>query len=195
MKKSLYIFILISTAISFAFLSCASNPKVIEPNASLSLLSQADVKSGYFGATQNENPYMEPVGILRGRPTEFVVIKLDFSTASEAIVTFSATLKNEKGDRLAELKTQDEMFSFWTGWEGDVLLNRQRELNIRQTYLPASSFEAKPGKYTYYAVLMAKYPIERPSVIHAELNVSGLNPVILDMPLPDSSVGRPKSIF
>ncbi len=181
--------------IAIVLVSCASSPKNNEPKASLSILSQEDIKNGYLGSNPNENPYMEPLSLVRGRQTEFVIVRMNISIASEASVNFYANVRNENGENLAELKTKDEFFRFWQGWQGDPILNRQRELNIQQTYIPASDFSLKPGNYTYYAVLMAKYPIPRPAKIHAELNVSGISPAILDIPLADPSVGRPKGLF
>lgn len=181
--------------IAIVLVSCASSPKNNEPKASLSILSQEDIKNGYLGSNPNENPYMEPLSLVRGRQTEFVIIRINISISSEASVNFYASVKNETGENLADLKTKDEFIRFWQGWQGDPILNRQRELNIQQTYIPASDFSLKPGNYTYYAVLMAKYPIPRPAKIHAELNVSGISPAILDIPLADPSVGRPKGLF
>jgi len=192
-KKYFLAFALILIAI--ALVSCASSPKNNEPKASLSILSQEDIKNGYLGSNPNENPYMEPLSLVRGRQTEFVIIRINISISSEASVNFYASVKNETGENLADLKTKDEFIRFWQGWQGDPMLNRQRELNIQQTYIPASDFSLKPGNYTYYAVLMAKYPIPRPAKIHAELNVSGVSPAILDIPLADPSVGRPKGLF
>jgi hypothetical protein len=184
MRKYFY-GVLITVVLCGAFFSCAGDPKLSQPSASLALVPQTGIKNGILGTNQQENPYMEPYGILRGRPTEFVVIRLDYAVSEAKNVAFKASVTNDKGEPLATLKTEEQMRTFWLDWQGDPPLNAQRNTTLSQTYIPDVFFSTKPGKHFYYAVLAAKSPIERPATVRAELRIDGMDPVTLEMPLPD----------
>lgn len=194
MKNRIILFSVVSLLIIIVA-SCSTLPRDSTPSTSLTMISQKDIKSGYLGTNQDENPYVEPMNLLHNRQTEFVIIKIEFVTNIKTDVSFWAVVKDEQGKDIADLKSYEDMINFWSFWKGDGTLNNQRSLNIDQTYIPDFGFTAKPGKHIYYAVLMAKYPIARPAIVHAELSVGDLKPVILNEQLPDASVGRPKTIF
>lgn len=181
--------------IGILLVSCATAPSSINPYASLTLVKPNEVVNGYLGQTQNENPYIEPVSVLKGKTTEFVIVKLEINAPKDAYVRFAATLVNGKNEVIATLKTTEDMYAFWDVWAGDVVLNKQRTLTIKQTYLPDTYFNVKPGKNFYYAVLMGKYPLERPAALHAEMYVDGMDPVKLDAPLYDQIKSKTLGLF
>ena len=175
--------------------SCASAPKPSSPSASVAYVPLTDLKDGFLGSTQNENPYIEPVSVFRGRTTEFVVLKIDYFSSVAANVSFSADIVGEKGESVASLKTLEEMRAFWEQWGSNRISNEERSLTLEQTYVPDLYFASKPGAHSYYAVLMAKFPIQRPATLRAEVRVDGVAPATLDIPLPEPASSKLLGLF
>ena len=175
--------------------SCASAPKPSAPSSSVAYVPLANLKDGFLGSTQNENPYIEPVSVFRGRTTEFVVLRIDYYSPVAANVSFSADIVGEKGESVASLKTLDEMRAFWDQWSSSRTSNEERSLTLEQTYIPDLYFASKPGAHSYYAVLTAKFPIQRPATLRAELRVDGVAPAVLDIPLPEPASSKLLGLF
>ena len=175
--------------------SCASAPRLSTPSSSVVYVPLADLKDGFLGPTQNENPYIEPVSVFRGRTTEFVVLRIDYYSPVAANVSFSADIVGEKGESVASLKTLDGMRAFWDQWGSSRVSNEERSLTLDQTYVPDLYFESKPGAHSYYAVLTAKFPIQRPATLRAELRVDGIAPAVLDIPLPEPASSKLLGLF
>ncbi len=182
-------------ALCCLFASCASAPKLGTPSSSVAYVPLADLKDGFLGSTQNENPYIEPVSVFRGRTTEFVVLRIDYYSPVATNVSFSADIVGEKGESVASLKTLEEMHAFWDQWGSSGSSKEERSLTLDQTYVPDLYFESKPGAHNYYAVLTAKFPIQRPSTLRAELRVDGIAPAVLDIPLPEPASSKLLGLF
>lgn len=172
-------------ALAAALSSCATAKPVLEPSVSIKLVHQKDVKSGVLGNNQQENPYMQPSSIIRKQEDEFVVLRLFVNVPEKADVSVKASVLQADGTQGAVLQTRESLQDFWTKWEGDPILNKNRSITLDQTYIPDTYFVAGKGRNDYYIVLIGKYPIPRPARVQAEVRVFGLPAYTFEAELPE----------
>lgn len=174
--------VLISLCIASVW-SCASAPEAIQPYASIRVMTVDELQSAY-GYSFEVNPYLEPSALIRGKPYEFSVLRIEISTSGSAAAVLSASVVGADGTVLASAKDLEQMKLFWDMWEGSDPNKGRRLTSLERSYLPGYSFEQKPGRRVYYLVLMGKNPLPRPATIEATLLVEGLDPVIFSQALP-----------
>lgn len=182
MRKSVA-FLLAPVALALA-VSCAGAPAARGPSASLVVPDLAEIKAAY-GYDFALNPYLEPSTTIRGKLTEFVVLRVDLELASPAAVTVDARLVAADGTVIAEMMDRERMKLFWSFWEGKDSEVAMRLTTIDRSYIPGPVFTAKAGKRSYYIVLSGKYPFPRPAAIEGILSVAGMDPVMISRALPE----------
>lgn len=181
--------VLLAVTMALCF-SCASAPAITEASVSVRMPSDAELKSAY-GYNFEVNPYLEPSSIIRGKPDEFIVLRIDLSLPAPAHVDVSARIVAPDGTVVAQPKDPEQMRLYWDMWEGKDVDKTKRFTVLDRSYLPSFSLEARAGKTTYYVVLMGKNPLTRPGRVEASLLVAGMEPCLFSAELP-ALVGKKK---
>lgn len=175
---------LVLMAVIASLWSCASAPMVVKPSASVRLMTVDELQSAY-GYNFAVNPYLEPSSLIRGKPYEFSVLRIEIATSENAAVAVSAKVLGADGSALAEAKDLEQMKLLWDMWEGKDSDKNRRLTSLERSYLPGPSFVQKPGSRVYYLVLTGKYPYPRPATVEVSLLVEGLDPVTFSQALPE----------
>ena len=179
----------LTTAVLVA--SCASAPPSGKPEVSVQIVSARDV-SGY-GMDWTTNPFLAPSLLARGTPDEFVVLAITTWLPGPLSVGVDATVTNSAGDEVARMYGLQEMHDYWSNW-GDQYDKpaETRLVTLDRYYIPSyPSFDAPKGKRTYYAVLIGKKPIARPSTVRATVSLGDQEPQVFTFDMPPIR----KSIF
>ena len=131
------------------------------------------------------NPFIAPNTMLKGRPNEFVVLRLDVTVAQPSELSIAANVKSEDGVSQAQLYSLNEMQSYWSDW-GDQsdYSSRERLSTLNRYYLPKLDFVAHAGQRYYLFILVGKYPIKRPATVSASVTVGSSQPQYFEVPLP-----------
>jgi hypothetical protein len=166
--------------------SCASSPSVTVPEASVRFVSVPELKSA-FGYSFDINPYLEPSSLIRGKLSEFIVLRVDLSLPKPTKVSAVAQLVGQDGNTLESSASLDKMTFFWSMWETSDTEAGKRLTSLERSYVPAPEFTARAGKSSYYLVIVGKYPFPRPAKVFATVLVEGLDQVAFEedlYPLP-----------
>lgn len=180
MAGSIAVILSIMLAVSCATVG-AKNEKV--STVKVSFMSQ-DAMKKEGGSTFVENPYLVPEGMLKGKPYEFIVLKIDADLASGSVVEIQAAALNPDGKAAATLFSLDEMKSLWEAWpaaEADVLRRADR---LERTYMPGLITKAPRGNTTWYLVFVGKNPIMRPAKVSVKAFIGAGAPVSFEYELP-----------
>lgn len=156
----------LNTIIALIAFGCAGTPKVTNQvsKATVTIMDQSAIRQ-WGGYTFNENPYLAPEGLVRGKPFEFVVLKVDLTLIRPEMIEIQSRLVDSEGVAFAEPATLDDMKAFWEGWpvaEADALRRLDR---LERSYSPGLASRATKGHTTWYLVYSLKNPIKRPSKV------------------------------
>ncbi len=171
--------------ISLSAFACASLPPPDSaPTVSARLLSKAEIKNSW-GNLPSTNPFLEPSGMVKGQPDEFVVLQLDFSLPSRMAVNISASVESPDFRQLAWLKDASDFEAYWVLWESMGNAG-EREAKLGRKYLPGSRYTYPRGTYSYLVVVMGENPMPRPATIKVQAIIPGIEPKAWTFPLPES---------
>lgn len=146
--------------------SCAAQPAVTKPvqgDVSLSLrpASAKELPSAGGGL---HTPYAPPDLLITKSDQDFVVLALELETAREENLTL-VEFASDSG--ILRPYTRSELVDWWK----DRSIYDGRKTSwikcLERTYVPSGEFRMKPGRSTYFVVLMGKKPITKPQVVRA----------------------------
>jgi hypothetical protein len=185
-------FLIIATVLVFS--SCTTSKEYNSVPATLQYYPQLAMMNAIFGNTQDENPYIEPRSLLKGRENEFVVLGFYFNLPAGSTFEIEAHAINDELGIVAEIQSIEQMGEFWSVWTGNEKLNRQRDSVLSQTYVPSLAVNTMKKRSTYYVVLMGKYPIPRPTIISGKLIINGSKIKTFKFELPELKLKKPVTI-
>ncbi len=167
-------------------ISCTSAPAKASQASTVrvSLMSQEGLRHD-GGSTFVENPYLIPEGMIKGKPNEFIVLKVDFALTAPALVEVQAKAVNPEGAPVAPLFSIEDMKTFWEAWpakESDVLRRLDR---LERTYMPELITKAPKGSTTWYLVFVGKNPIPRPTKVVVKAFIGEGAPASFEFDLPE----------
>jgi hypothetical protein len=177
----------LSLAFVIALAGCMSAPKVVDPagvDISVVKLTRDQAVMSYGGGSLKEpNPYRMPGGILMGQPHELIVLRFSMVASRNAqVFVNSITARTADGASVARYDELDEYAAYISGWKSP-LTERNVQI-VRDSYIPGSSFKIRPGRHTYYAVLIGKNPIPRPFKVSVDIYVDEGNSRFFDIDVP-----------
>ncbi len=189
MKKIVAIHIACAMAVLCAlslFVSCASSPGNAAriSTVNVSMLSQDEVRHTGSGSTFTENPYLVPEGIVKGKPYEFIVLRVDFKLESATTVEIQAKTIDANGLSNVPLFGLEEMKSLWEAWPGKEADVLRRSDALERTYMPALVQKSSRGSRTWYLVFVGKNPIPRPTKVAVKAFIGESAPSVFEFELP-----------
>jgi hypothetical protein len=173
----------ITALIVLAGCATVRGPAEETPAVSCVLLAPADVW-GY--ATADEaNPFLAPAGLLRGTPSEFVVLRLTLSLREESRIAVSAEARDAAGNKTARLYSASDMRDLWKAWGDETSLpHLKRAETLDRWCLPATGFTRRAGRGEYVLVLVGKKPLPRPALVDVAVTVGDAEPAVFTFTLP-----------
>lgn len=184
MKRILVSFFTVASLCALA-ISCSSVPPPgTQPQVSIHLLQSSDLWQ--YGSDAETNPFIAPNTMLKGRPNEFVVLRLDVSLAKPTELSIAADVRSADGISQATLYNLSDMQSYWSDWgDQSSYSSRQRANTLARYYVPKIDFVAPAGTRYYIFMLVGKYPIKRPAAVSASVIIgSSSQPQYFEVPLP-----------
>lgn len=165
--------------LSFSLLlsACASLPPITESKVEVELLSKKQV-TDRFGVDQKLDPFIAPTGVLKGKPYDFVVLRLKTELVDKTYIQSLITAKDKDGNASLSLWSKSEFKEFWREWETSEAKTVNREALIEDFYFPGETFSAPKGRNEYYIVLIGKNPLNKPITVSIDVNASGLSPYV-----------------
>jgi hypothetical protein len=156
--------------------SCSSvPPQGTAPQVSTHLLKDSDL--WLYGSDAEINPFIAPNTMIKGRPNEFVVLRLDVVLSQPTELSIAADVKSVDGVLQARLYSLGDMQSYWSDWgDQSAYSSRERLSTLERYYLPNLDFVAPAGRRYYLVMLVGKYPIKRPASVSASVIVGSSQP-------------------
>ena len=163
--------------------ACAGGPPPQgEPSVAVRVLNRSEIKSRW-GAISSANPFLEPRGLIKGQPDEFIVIEVDFFLPARSSLSFDASAEGADGQTVAWMKDAAAFFDYWSVWDtmGD---SSKRAATIQSDYLRGKAFAYPSGNHRYFLVLVGKNPLPRPATIRVAAQMENLGRS-WELPLPE----------
>lgn len=158
------------------FIGCKTVPVTIG-NVPVIQIEQASVQDiRVYGVSYEQNPYMEPKTLIRGKLNEFFVAKVTLNLPARSVVSVLAEAKNADGTVAAKAYSRDDFIDFWNNvivQDADSSKYNQKITTIRRSCIPSFSFAEGAGQTTYFIPFVGKYPISRPARIYVQVSVTG----------------------
>ncbi|MCX7026046.1 MAG: hypothetical protein NT061_00855 [Spirochaetes bacterium] len=179
--------LLASIVIALSVMSCASAPPITTSRVEVELLSRKQV-TAKFGIDQKIDPFIAPTGLVRGKPNDFVVLRLSTELLNATFIQLTITIKDKDGNSSLWLWSKEDFKEYWRSWGGgrsnDDGANEGEakainlEALIEDFYVPGESFTAPRGRSQFYIVLVGKNPLNRPLRVMMDVNAAGLAPYV-----------------
>lgn len=152
-----------------SFFSCASNRKFVieEPRLQLRKLEQFEIRK--ITSRENENPYIEPVSLIKGKLNEFIIFELKINSELPINISISGRITTTDDQKIiANLFEKDQFIEYWEIYsprisvEDNVVIEKKKNY-IQTSYIPSLEFKHKAGIKAYYIVFVGVYPPSRPA--------------------------------
>lgn len=158
------------------FIACKTVP-LLKNNSQVIQIEQASLQDiRAYGVSYEENPYMEPKTLIRGKLNEFFVVKITLNLPAKSAVSVLVEAKTAEGMEAARPYSRDDFIAFWNNvivQDDDSYKYNQKITTIRRSCIPSFDFTEGPGQTVYYIPFVGKYPISRPAKIYVQVSVAG----------------------
>jgi hypothetical protein len=168
------------------FFGCATAP-AYDPARPILEISQASGEFLKGFGRINENPYLEPKSLLRGKLNEFFVVRMDFNLPEASRIAIIAEAFSDDGKEAARAY---DLYSFIEFWDYNTIRDddndslRQRKITyIERSCIPSMQFNQRAGKNTLLVPFVGKNPIPRPATIYVQVAIGGGEPFIFEQRL------------
>ncbi|MCE5255310.1 MAG: hypothetical protein LLF89_00520 [Spirochaetaceae bacterium] len=158
------------------FFACKTVP-VTKDNSQVIQIEQASLQDiRAYGVSYEQNPYMEPKTLIRGKLNEFFVVKVTLNLPVRSVISVLADAKTADGTEAARPYTRDDFVAFWDNvivQNEDSYKYNQKITTIRRSCIPSFFFTEGAGQTVYFIPFVGKYPISRPAKIYVQVSVTG----------------------
>jgi len=166
----------------FLFTSCASLPHFDPdlPPVEIEPASDSDIKK--FGIKPGENPYLEPISIIKKKLNEFYILKIRFNLSERTYISIHTESLKEDGSEAGRFYTAEQFLAFWEQrefyTEDNNPYGNSKIITIQRSCIPSLEFFQNPGISEYFLPLESKYPIPRPANIYIQISLGSREPII-----------------
>jgi len=146
----------------------------------ISKASDDDIKA--YGRNFDENPYLEPRTLIRGKLNEFFIVKIQFNLPSESKISIIADATAKDGKEAARAYDTQGFIAFWESnifKDEDNDAQKQRKYtSIERSCVPSMNFSQRAGQNTLYLPIVGANPIPRPAKIYVQVATSSGESVV-----------------
>jgi hypothetical protein len=176
------LFLALASIIALMIAGCTTAP-AFDPALPAVVLSRASaIDVGVYGRNFDENPYLEPKTLIRGKLNEFFIVKIQFNLASESRVSIIAEAVTADGKQAARVYDTQGFIAYWESniYKDDDVQKQRKFTSIERSCVPAMDFKQGAGQAVLYLPMVGANPIPRPAKIYVQVAISSGESIVFD---------------
>jgi len=164
---------------------CATNPAFNSALPAVVIGKATEVDIGAYGRNFDENPYLEPRTLIRGKLNEFFIVKIQFNLASESRISIIAEAVSADGKQAARVYDTQGFKAYWEAniFKDNDTQKQRKFTSIERSCIPAMSFTQRAGQGELFIPIVGSNPIPRPAKIYVQVSASSGESVVYNYTL------------